>query len=312
MQGQQSYSNLTARFPAPAFLSVRNPADQLTAFSETAERNPRSRAHPSASSPACTGELLSGCRIQKGLVPHLLLIGCEAYICHVKDVLNNPVYQALCSGDRQRSRGTETAKFFDEAISPFAGLAEGDANGFDELFELLPEGRGILYATPLHIATPAGWQLIQKVEGLQMVLTSEPPFDTALQAVSPLTTAHVDQMMKLAKLTKPGPFGPRTIEFGHYFGIFHNETIVAMAGQRLHLPGFTEISAVCTHPDHLGKGYAAALVLHQLHLIVRQAQTPFLHVRGDNERAVSLYKRLGFTVTRNMNFYFMKRMNSKS
>ncbi|MDQ3279646.1 MAG: GNAT family N-acetyltransferase, partial [Bacteroidota bacterium] len=117
----------------------------------------------------------------------------------------------------------------------------------------------------------------------------------------------ISSMMALAALTKPGPFGLRTIEFGHYYGIFEGEQLVAMTGQRLHPLGFTEVSAVCTHPDYAGRGYAAALVQHQVGLILRQGQTPFLHVRKDNERAIALYERLHFTFSGNMNFYFMKR-----
>jgi predicted GNAT family acetyltransferase len=80
-----------------------------------------------------------------------------------------------------------------------------------------------------------------------------------------------------------------------------------MTGQRLHVDNYTEISAVCTHPNYLGKGYAAALMLHQLNLIRKQGQQAFLHVRKDNSRAIALYERLGFKVNRGMNFYFMKR-----
>jgi predicted GNAT family acetyltransferase len=80
-----------------------------------------------------------------------------------------------------------------------------------------------------------------------------------------------------------------------------------MTGQRMHAGNYTEISAVCTHPDYLGKGYAAALMKHQLNLILRQGQVPFLHVREDNTRAIALYERLNFKVNRAMNFYFMKR-----
>ena len=81
-----------------------------------------------------------------------------------------------------------------------------------------------------------------------------------------------------------------------------------MTGQRLHVGDNTEISAVCTHPDHLGKGYAAALMLHQMHLIRDQGKIPFLHVRGDNDRAIALYHRLGFVRSRGMNFYFLTRV----
>jgi predicted GNAT family acetyltransferase len=118
---------------------------------------------------------------------------------------------------------------------------------------------------------------------------------------------HIEQMIALAALTKPGPFGPRTIEFGHYYGVFENSQLVAMTGQRLHVQSFSEISAVCTHPDHLGKGYATALVQHQVNLILRQHQVPFLHVRADNQRAIAVYERLGFKKQGSMNFYFMKK-----
>jgi predicted GNAT family acetyltransferase len=106
-------------------------------------------------------------------------------------------------------------------------------------------------------------------------------------------------------LTKPGPFAMRTIEFGYYHGIFDRDKLVAMTGQRLHPGHYAEVSAVCTHPDHLGKGYAAALLLHQLAIIRRQGKIPFLHVRADNDRAIALYERLGFRENGPMNFYFL-------
>jgi len=224
----------------------------------------------------------------------------------VNTPINNPVYHALASGDRHLAQGTEKVKFFDAAVSPFVGIADGYPNGFDELFDLLPQGRAVLSATPLHTRTPRGWQLLQKAEGLQLVLEEWQPAPTAVKAV-PLQEQHVEEMLQLAALTKPGPFGPRTIAFGHYFGVFENGRLVAMTGQRLHVQSFTEISAVCTHPDYLGRGFAFALVQHEANLILQQGQTPFLHVRKDNERAIALYLRMGFRVRGPMNFYFMKR-----
>jgi ribosomal protein S18 acetylase RimI-like enzyme len=226
----------------------------------------------------------------------------------VEHILHNPVFQGLTTGDQHLSFGSENVKYFDEAVSPFVGFDEGYDQGFEELYDLLPPGRNILYAIPQPIDTPKVWQLLHEIKGVQMVYNK---VSDALQytfSPVPLDKQFAAEMVELAKLTKPGPFGLRTIEFGHYYGIFDQDKLVAMTGQRLHPQLFTEVSAVCTHPDHLGKGYASALVQHQVQLVLQQGKTPFLHVREDNSRAIALYERLGFSISRNMNFYFMRRL----
>ena len=225
----------------------------------------------------------------------------------MENLLKNPVYNALLSGDANLGLGNERAKYFDEEISPFAGFEDDDAQGFYELFQLLPTNRKILYATPRLIKEPSGWQLLNEIKGLQFILDKGIATDNIGVKPVPLQKANVEEMVRLAALTKPGPFGQRTIEFGHYYGIFENGRLAAMTGQRLHPAGYTEVSAVCTHPDFVGHGYGAALVQHQVNLIRSQEQIPFLHVRADNDRAIALYKRLGFKVSSPMNFYFLKR-----
>jgi len=229
----------------------------------------------------------------------------------VEDLLYNPVYNALRSGDASLCFGTENVKYFDEQVSPFAGFHQDYDKGFDDLYNLLPSGRNILYATPQLIKKPDGWQILAEIKGLQFLFDEGTDSGSHSIKPVPLNSENIEEMVQLAALTKPGPFGPRTIEFGHYYGIFENNQLVAMTGQRLHVANYSEISAVCTHPNHLGKGFAAALMLHQLNLIRSHGQLPYLHVREDNTRAIALYERLGFKVRRPMNFYFMKRQAAK-
>lgn len=225
----------------------------------------------------------------------------------MKPLLRNPVYHSLLYNDRHLGLGDGQVRAFDAAVSPFGGFASDYEKGFEDLYRLLPDGRQLLYATPETLVPPEHWQLTASINGLQFLYEGGLlPVQTDFYP-TPLTTEHVPQMMELAKLTRPGPFGPRTIEFGHYYGVFQNGRLVAMTGQRLHIQSYTEISAVCTHPDHSGKGYAGALVQHQMNLIIRNGQVPFLHVRADNARAIAVYERLHFVVQGPMNFYFLKK-----
>lgn len=221
--------------------------------------------------------------------------------------LDNFVYQALRTGDEHLNISSGSVKFFDPEVSPFVGYAEDHTRPFEELHDLLPENRRILIGSRKNLQELKGWQLQHAIEGAQFVFDSSSEIaEPALKPV-PLGKEHINQMIDLATLTKPGPFGKRTIEFGHYHGFFDGEKLISMTGQRMHVNEYTEVSAVCTHPDHLGKGYAAALLQHQLRLIITQGKKPYLHVRADNERAIALYERLGFVRNGVMNFYFMRR-----
>lgn len=221
--------------------------------------------------------------------------------------LQNPVYHSLLHNDSHLGTRSGNVAWFEEDVSPFAGFEAGYEKGLADLHALLPPQRGILYATPLSFLPPKEWTVAAAVEGLQFVyrdntITEDPSF----QPIH-LQGSHVPAMLELTSLTQPGPFGPRTIEFGHYYGVCERGKLVAMTGQRLHVQNFSEISAVCTHPDALGKGYATALIRHQVALILKQGKTPFLHVRANNHRAIAVYERLGFTVQGPMNFYFLKK-----
>ena len=140
----------------------------------------------------------------------------------MEDLLHNPVYNALLSGDRHLSLGNDQVKFFDEQVSPFAGFETGYTNGFIDLYDLLPSGRKILYASPSIIQQPTGWKILHEIKGLQFVYAADGDPEKNFPDIIPLGPAHVDEMVQLAALTKPGPFGLKTIDFGYYFGISYN------------------------------------------------------------------------------------------
>jgi GNAT superfamily N-acetyltransferase len=214
--------------------------------------------------------------------------------------LDNPVWNALITGNKNLAEGNDQVKYFPAAIAGFVGLKEISRSGFESLFDIIPPGRIIAIVSTRLIEIPDQWKTIAHMRVLQMVSQNPvlPPPD--FTKVTPLTTDHVPQMLALTKQTNPGPFFQRTIELGNYYGIFNGEQLVAMAGQRMHPGQYLEISAVCTHPDHHGNGYATTLMHHMAGIIRFQSCIPFLHVLTDNAKAIKLYNSLGFLTRREM------------
>lgn len=211
-------------------------------------------------------------------------------------VLDNPLFNALLTGCKHFAGGTDNEKYFPQKVSPFAGTRDFNPASIATLYDLLPNERVIVFITAQQSESLSPWKIIHQSKVYQMLGDSILPHNTSHAEIVPLTTADVPQMLSLTKLTNPGPFEERTIEFGEYSGIFNNGQLVAMAGQRLHVDDYMEVSAVCTHPDHLGKGYARTLILHTIKQIEEMGKIPFLHVRTDNTRAIEVYKSMGFTI----------------
>ena len=227
----------------------------------------------------------------------------------MQHVLDNPAWNALISGNKNLALGTNPAKYFDKEVSPFAGLENNTADNLELLHTLIPHNGPVLIVTTTETYIPAVWKQLHCVKGYQMVFEGNPVSYTPRYTLKSLTKAHVEQMLALTKLTNPGPFAAKTIEFGHYKGIFEGELLVAMAGHRLHPFEYMEISAVCTHPDHLGKGYARELLNYQINTIKASNNIPFLHVRNDNERAIKVYESLGFKTRSEVYFYVLLKNN---
>src|SRR4030095_6181921 len=135
------------------------------------------------------------------------------------------------------------------------------------------------------------WKIVHPMHITQMLyekpVTSFTTKNSSL--IVPLGMEHVPEMLELTRLTKPGPFFEKTILFGNYFGIFIDGRLAAMAGQRMHPLPYMEVSAVCTHPDFRGKGYAKTLMLHVMNIILDNSFIPFLHVLTNNTTAIKLY-----------------------
>lgn len=220
-------------------------------------------------------------------------------------VLDSPVWNALISGNKDLSYGTKKVKFFSKDVSPFAGFEENSTANFQLLHTLTAADRIAGFFTPGKLTLPDEWELLRSIVAVQMVYKNEQPPSQTKVPISRLTEKDVPAMLALTKLTNPGPFELHTIDFGHYYGIFENEKLVAMAGQRLHPFSYAEISAVCTHPDYTGRGYAGLLLSHQVERIKKEGCIPFLHTRSDNERAISVYKRIGFSERKKINIYII-------
>jgi len=225
-------------------------------------------------------------------------------------VLDNPAWNAMISFNRELSLGNEDVRYFQDTVSPFAGLRLPGSDSLMQLYELLPPGRVTATVTAAVLDIPSCWTILYEASLLQMTCKHFRSAATSTQSIVKLGTEHVPQMITLTKLTNPGPFAERTIEFGNYTGIFSSGELAAMAGQRLHAFDYTEISAVCTHLDQAGKGYGRALVAWQAEQIIGAGGIPFLHVRKDNATAIKLYEQSGFTVRREMQFYVLQKAAS--
>jgi ribosomal protein S18 acetylase RimI-like enzyme len=207
-------------------------------------------------------------------------------------MLDNPIWHSLGTTHAGFSEGLGDARRFDPAVSPLCGLRDGTEDSWAALEALVaPGGRaGLFVAGVPH--RPA-WASLHEGPLLQMVQEAPGPQVPAVDFVE-LGADDAPEMLRLAELTKPGPFSLRTRELGTFLGVRSGKRLAAMAGERLRLPGWTEISGVCTHPEQLGKGYAGALMSELARRIRARGETPLLHVRGDNERAIGLYEKLGF------------------
>jgi ribosomal protein S18 acetylase RimI-like enzyme len=216
-------------------------------------------------------------------------------------VLDNPAWASLTGAHAHLAEVNGRAARYPDDIAPFMAVGDmQDPLDWLDLGALVGPGAGVMAATPLVVPVPAGWVEDFSIAGVQLV-------DTSLRAerdpeAVELGPDDVAEMLELIARTQPGPFLPRTVELGRYVGIRRQGELIAMAGERLSPPGWTEISAVCTDVDYRGQGLATRLVRDVAAGIRARGATPFLHTSAANTAAIRLYESLGFTLRAETHF----------
>ena len=217
--------------------------------------------------------------------------------------LDNPAWHALKSRQAYFAVGDGTVLRYLADVSPFAALETPAA--MPELGRRMAEGEVAVLWSPEDLEPPPGVDLLIRFPCLQMAAADFRPAEA--EEAPALGPADVPEMIDLAVLTKPGPFYGRTIEMGDFVGLREHGRLAAMAGERMKPSGFTEISAICVHPDFQGRGHARRLTSIVSRRAVAAGFTPFLNVLPDNAAAISLYESLGFRPRRLMQVHVLRK-----
>jgi ribosomal protein S18 acetylase RimI-like enzyme len=211
--------------------------------------------------------------------------------------LDNPIWSALTTRHQGLAEGSPLAWRYPPAIAPFAAAPDETPQALAALSGVIPPD-GQLALFNLARVEPSPGIVVEQLGTIQQMIALAEPLGRAGPGAGAelvtLGTADVPAMLHLTDLAKPGPFGPRTHELGKYLGIRVGGQLAAMLGQRMQLNGYVEISAVCVHPEHRGKGYGEVLLTALIREIVAGGDVPILHVFTSNTVAIALYERLGF------------------
>jgi predicted GNAT family acetyltransferase len=213
--------------------------------------------------------------------------------------LNHPVWYALATRQAALAEGGALARRYPPDIGPFAAISEMSPQSFAALGALMSPSDYVVLFTPDPVAAPAEFKTLLAKTGEQMIGMPAEASGGSDDIVT-LGTSDVPAMIELTKLTNPGPFAARTHELGTFLGVKVDGRLAAMAGERMKPADYTEITAVCVHPDYRGCGYAQLLLGAIARQIAARGEIPFLHVFSDNDSAIALYRRQGMEIRRRL------------
>ncbi|WP_226999065.1 GNAT family N-acetyltransferase [Flavisolibacter tropicus] len=214
--------------------------------------------------------------------------------------LDNPVWYSLTETHQQFAIVYDEVKFYQPDYCPFGGFVamEQTADALNKYARLADS----FFVVGNRPGLPEGLILQNELACRQMVLDQQPALEITEEIVE-LQSQQYDELFDLVNLVQPGYFRKKTPLLGAYFGIYKDEKLVAVTGERMQMHEYTEVSAVVTHPDYTGKGYAKQLVAHAANKIFSENKFPYLHVADTNAGAISLYEKLGFVTRRKISFW---------
>jgi predicted GNAT family acetyltransferase len=210
--------------------------------------------------------------------------------------LDRAIWSALTSRQASLCLQQSGARRYAPQYALFAALDDEAPESLAGLSALIAAHGPVAFAEIEPPPPVPATRIAQEAVLVQMICEDLAPGPAPDFRIEPLGEAEAPEMLALATLTRPGPFFARTHQLGDFIGVKHDGRLVAMAGERMKLDGFTEVSGVCTHPDARGRGYAAALSRRVAQRIVARGETPFLHAFADNAPAIRLYETLGFRI----------------
>lgn len=208
-------------------------------------------------------------------------------------LLDNIMWHCLSGPHARFATGGGGIRRYAPGFSPIVGAEDPLRPDFDTLTNYCAPGESF-YTDQWSGAAPRGWRIDREAKMFKMLWDGTAPTEDPAPGAVALRPEHAAQAVELATLTNPGPFGLRTPELGEYFGYFADGRLIAMAGERMCAGDLHEVSGICTHPDHQGKGFARKLTLKLVYRQLQRGKTPFLHVMSHNAPARALYARIGF------------------